>query len=464
MVVRPAVRGDRGALQLMRATDWRAPHHPTPYRALPGWWEHRAQQLIRGLRPPLPAGQELLVDEADGHLRGAVHAEILPDGDVEVRAMAVSLPVRATGVGSALLARHGFGFAEGRAQGWPTVRRCLGQDPRPTGPDDGRTAMARTARVVRLGPALLSVVALTLVLGGCAHDASAPTAPPTAADAPRTAEPVASGAPVLRVEDVGGLTTASASPARVPVVSVYADGQVVALVADPAADGPPPALPPLVQHAVGADGVARLVELALDAGVGTDTDVGRPDLADATSTLFSVVVDGESRSTEVYALREAAPPSDPAWSGGLGGGNGFDDGLTETQRAERARLLDLRAALTDLEATLGSQAAGPASPYRPAALAVLAEPLATTRDGDGGDPLPWPGPALPGATVGAVVGTTQTSCVLADGAALGPALDAAATADAKRPWSWEGARWALAFRPLLPDEAGCADVIGPGAA
>ena len=112
----------------------------------------QAQQLIRGLRPPLPAGQELLVDQADGHLRGAVHVEILPDGDVEVRAMAVSLPVRATGVGSALmsavithrrvvgrlvfadvhegngasralLARHGFGFAEGRAPGWLLATR-----------------------------------------------------------------------------------------------------------------------------------------------------------------------------------------------------------------------------------------------------------------------------------------------------------------------------------------------------
>ena len=123
-----------------------------------------------------------------------------------------------------------------------------------------------------------------------------------------------------------------------------------------------------------------------------------------------------------------------------------------------------------MEATLGRQAAGPAVPYRPSAMAVLAEPLrpgdgelgeaGMLGDGAGGNPLPWPGPALPGD----VVGTAQATCVLADGAALGPALDAAAGADVTQVWSWEGSWWALAFRPLLPDEAGCADGAGPGAA
>ena len=327
-------------------------------------------------------------------------------------------------------------------------------------------ATTRTTRAIL--PAL--GLALLLTTGGCGRDA-APASPPatpgpsTSAETPTTRPAAPSEAPVLRVEDVGGFTTASASMARVPVVSVYADGRVVTLAPDPGADGPPPALPPLVRHDVGEAGAARLVALAVDAGVGTDADVGRPNLADATSTRFSVVVDGEPRSTEVYALREAAPPSDPAWSGGLGGGNGFDDGLTDDQSAARARLLDLRAALTDVEATLGPEAAGPAAPYRPTALAVLAEPLlpdgdlgdaGVLGDGQGGAPRPWPGPALPGATVG----TTQASCVLTDGAALGPALDAAAGADATQAWSWEGARWRLAFRPLLPDESGCTDVTG----
>lgn len=316
----------------------------------------------------------------------------------------------------------------------------------------------RTARVI------LPVLGLALLLttGGCGRGA-APATPPAAPSATTSsttgdgAPAASSDAPVLRVEDVGGLTTASTSLARVPAVSVYADGRVVALVPDPAADGPPPALPPLVSRDVGEASVAALVALATDAGIGDDADVGRPALADATSTRFSVVVDGETRSTEVYALREAAPPSDPAWSNGLGGGTGFDDGLTDDQRDARATLLELRAALTDVEATLGPEAAGPATPYRPAAMAVLAEPLPPTREDDEGDPLPWPGPALRGAAVG----TAQASCVLVDGAALGPALDAAAGAEARRPWSWEGARWALAFRPLLPDETGCAAVVGP---
>jgi hypothetical protein len=38
-------------------------------------------------------------------------------------------------------------------------------------------------------------------------------------------------------------------------------------------------------------------------------------------------------------------------------------------------------------------------------------------------------------------------------------LAAAATANAATPWDSGGTRWSVAFRPLLPDESGCADLL-----
>jgi hypothetical protein len=40
-------------------------------------------------------------------------------------------------------------------------------------------------------------------------------------------------------------------------------------------------------------------------------------------------------------------------------------------------------------------------------------------------------------------------------------LDAAASATQLTPWvSGDGTRWSVLFRPLLPDESGCADLRG----
>lgn len=310
-------------------------------------------------------------------------------------------------------------------------------------------------------PALLvpaAVLAATLALTGCGRTAASIAEP-----SPTTSPPAGSGvsadtasdAPVLRVEDVGGLTTASASLARVPAVSVYADGRVIT-EAGPvvtSSTGAPPALPVPVVRDVGADGVAELVRLARDAGVGTDALLGRPGIADATTTRFTVQIDGAEATTEAYALRESVGSTEQAGASSPDAGFAPGDGLTPAQDVERRRLIGLRKALTDVAATLGD-AAGPAAPYRPSALAVLAVPLIPgTADGQ---PVPWPGPALPGEPTGA----SEATCVVAQGAALGRALVAAGDVDVTRPWSWGGSSWALTFRPLLPDERGCADLGG----
>lgn len=309
----------------------------------------------------------------------------------------------------------------------------------------------------------LLVCAAAVVLAGCGQ------ATPTAAVTPASASSDVSGptagagpdTPVLRVEEAGGFTAASASLARLPEVSVYADGRVIA-EARPAAtssDGPPPALPSLVVHDVGAEGAARLVRLARDAGVGTDALLGRPGIADATTTRFTVMIDGTEATTEAYALREVAgnteqETGEPGPDAGFAPGDGFSSDLTAAQQDARQHLVDLRDALVDVGATLGGDA-GPAGPYRPSALAVLAVPLTPGTAGEQ-QAVPWPGPTVPGEPAGA----SDATCVVAQGAALGRALAAAGDADVTELWSSGGSSWTLTFRPLLPDERGCADLGG----
>ncbi len=49
-------------------------------------------------------------------------------------------------------------------------------------------------------------------------------------------------------------------------------------------------------------------------------------------------------------------------------------------------------------------------------------------------------------------------CVVATGQEATAVLAAAAAANSATPWTSGDTRWSVAFRPLLPDESGCADL------
>jgi hypothetical protein len=137
---------------------------------------------------------------------------------------------------------------------------------------------------------------------------------------------------------------------------------------------------------------------------------------------------------EVYALFEAP----------LEGG-----GLTPDQEDARAELSDFLATLTD--------SAGPeAQAYEPAAVAAVASPWIDPGDGLQQPEVAWPGPALPGSPTG---GPVDVSCVTAAGDQAQALLAAAGAASGATPWvGADGTRWTVVFRPLLPDETGCADL------
>ncbi|MDQ7903051.1 hypothetical protein RB614_00765 [Phytohabitans sp. ZYX-F-186] len=287
-----------------------------------------------------------------------------------------------------------------------------------------------------IAPGFRAAAAASLfLLVACAQDGG-DSAPSGDTPVPRDADAVA-----LRIAYTGGFTTPGDSVARLPIVTIYGDGRAIVQGPQPAIY-PGPALPNLQVIKISSADVDKLVERATDAGVGTAGDLGRPPVADAPSTRFTVDTTGGPATTEVYALNETADTG---------------TGLTADQVAARAKLRDLVTAVSDLHGTLGV-ASGSEQPYQAVTLAAIASPYVTPEPAAGlkQPEVAWPGPALPGTSIG---NGLDTGCVTVTGADTGKVLSAADKANAATPWTSEGRKWTVIVRPLLPDEKDCADLL-----
>ncbi|MFY1636842.1 hypothetical protein ACN27F_26785 [Solwaraspora sp. WMMB335] len=245
---------------------------------------------------------------------------------------------------------------------------------------------------------------------------------------------------VLRVDHTGGFSTPAMLATRLPVISVYADGRVIT-------QGPTilvypgPAMPNLQVQTISADQVDELVKQAIEAGVGTEQDLGTPPVADATSTRFTVQTDEGIQQLEVYAL---------------GDFGGSESGLTEEQVAAREKLQSFAESLTDLSSAVGTSPED-SEPYVADAIAAVAEPWVGNDEVDESQPeVAWPGPQLPGESLSE---TIELGCVAVTGAELDELREVAVDATTATPWISDGKRWTVVLRPLLPDETGCADLV-----
>ncbi len=278
-----------------------------------------------------------------------------------------------------------------------------------------------TSRCIRAAAA----GALLLLLAACGQNATADTGPAETAPAGNQA--------VLRVDQTGGLVTPAMLSARLPMVSIYADGRVITEGAQ-LLIYPGPALPSLQVQRIPTERIDDLIGRARAAGVGSADDLGMPPIADATTTRFTVSSTLGTEVLEVYALIEAADDT---------------TGLTAAQRGARKTLRDLLTTLTNQ--------AGEMEQYVPTALAAVAAPWRLS-GGDGSAEQPevaWPGPALPGELLNPGV---ELGCVEVSGKAATELLAVATQANVETPWTSGGSRWSVTLRPLLPDESGCADL------
>ncbi|MEU0559844.1 hypothetical protein [Dactylosporangium sp. NPDC006015] len=244
---------------------------------------------------------------------------------------------------------------------------------------------------------------------------------------------------VLRVDVSGGMVPVAMTVTEVPTLSVYGDGRVV--TNGPVIEiYPGPALPNVQLQRISTADVAKLVDRAVDAGVGKQADFGMPNVADAPTTHIMVRTAAGEQVSDVPAL-------------GIG-----EDELSGSQRAARDRLKRLVEALTDLPSTLGKGAVSESAAYPAAGVAAVAVQW-TEAGGDEGlqpqAPVAWPGPALPGEPVADRPGV---HCVSATDGQSAQILAAAGKANSRTPWSSAGSNWQVTFRPLLPGESSCADL------
>ena len=237
---------------------------------------------------------------------------------------------------------------------------------------------------------------------------------------------------VLRISYGGGLAAPDRLITNVPGFSLYGDGRVIASGPVPAIY-PGPALPNLQESHVGPFDPPLLAKRALDAGVGS-ADVGQPQIADGGWTRFTVLTANGEKTTQVVEL-------------------GYDEGLTRTQQAARAKLRTLLDDLTNLPAVQRS------TPYQATEVAASAVPWTEPPDPSlpAPPPIEWVGPGLPGPSVDNGP-TPLAPCLVVTGEQASLVLGAAAKANTLTPWTSGGKQWRVGLRPLLPDEHSCADL------
>lgn len=247
---------------------------------------------------------------------------------------------------------------------------------------------------------------------------------------------------VLRVATEGGFTPVDYQLTNMPTFSLYGDGTIV--TTGPMIEiYPPPALPSLQSQTVDSAGMDAIVAAAIDAGLdsaGDLTDMGSVAIADAPDTVFTLHADGVDTTVRVYALMalQDRPPT-----------------MSKEEWEARVALNGLVEDLMDLPSWLpeGSVQGEPA-PYTAAGARVYVADYQGEQD-LAQSPVAWPlEPSLAsfglddpasGYRCGTVTGEdwTQTLAPLAEGA------------NRLTPWTSDGRRWSLRFRPLLPDERGC---------
>jgi hypothetical protein len=273
--------------------------------------------------------------------------------------------------------------------------------------------------------------------GGTGVSGSTGTASPTGSTG--TTSPTGSEELVFRIEQVGGFVAVQYNLTQIPMFSLYGDG----LVVTPGAQieiYPAPALPAVAQERLSPDAIHLLLQAAIDAGLDKDRDIRNMMVSDLPTTVFTLTIDGQTHTTQVYGL-------------------GFDlghkpDGMTEEEFQAFKDLAAFQAKATDLS-WLPDGSITDEGAYEPAALRIFSSPYQPDPQLTEA-PIAWPltpGLDLFGGSLQSTPGGMRCGTVAADETAS--ILPLAEEANQLTPWTSDGTQYGLLFRPLLPDESGC---------
>ncbi len=282
---------------------------------------------------------------------------------------------------------------------------------------------------LRTHVALVTIV----VLGVSCADADPQTSGNlTHADGPRDV--------LLRVSHEGGFVAPSYTLLAIPAFTLYGDGTTIA--PGPQTEiYPPPAIPAITRQTVDEDGIQAILQAGIDAGLEETpdlVDLGVTMIADATTTVFTFNADGVRRTVRVYALTEITERT---------------AGMSQKEFEARQKLSALVSELGSLADWLPDGSLGPVTPFNGSQARLYVSDYRASQDLPQ-QPVAWPldvplagfgHPATDGSRCGVVQGTDWSSEVAPE----------ASHANQLTPWVSDGRRFAIAFRPLLPDETGC---------
>jgi hypothetical protein len=202
-----------------------------------------------------------------------------------------------------------------------------------------------------------------------------------------------------------------------PIVSVYGDGRVI--THEPSDD----ALPKVFQRTISEDAVRVLAQRAIDAGVGWRSQ--NEAMGGYESTRFTVLTDQGPRHSLLNQHFEQDTPRDDRW------------------------MEELLRQLKDLPSILAGFTVGDLEPYQVRAYFIVYRAWGD-RDYSRAPERAWPGPAFPARRPGELL-----SCMTVVGDHHRAVVAGAAVAKRATPWVWDGRRYAVWFRPLLPGESSC---------
>ncbi len=300
---------------------------------------------------------------------------------------------------------------------------------------------------------VLLCTGLVLALAACGSTAGTPSpsvVPPSTgpvASPDPSISPDPSMAPgtalLLEVTAEGGFINPAATIAAPPQLVVDTDGRIFTPASPP--DGAvTPLVPGIVVRDVGSPGAAQILDAIRAAGLDRE-ESGGGIIADAGSTVFTVVIDGHT-----IVSRFAPVGGQPGLPGGTGGpvaSGGVEPG---------ASAFALLARLTDPSVTWG--AASPTqSAYSPAGYRIFEAPAASGDTGSGGASAVWPLPTglatfgVPAVPDFGIDGLRSGVVIGAEAATLAPVLAGAAAGTS---FGSGGREYTLWVRPLFPDELG----------
>jgi hypothetical protein len=290
---------------------------------------------------------------------------------------------------------------------------------------------------MRSGRAIaLMVPVLAVVMGACARATTGGTG------SGGIQHPTDPSHLILKVDVGGGFVSPQVTLRRAPAFALYGDGRVIT-------EGPQieiypgPALPNLQVTRLTEVGIQAILEAAHDAGLtGPDRQFTTMTIADAPTTTFTLVADGQRHVTSVYALGEVTDAT---------------QGIPSDEFEARTQLSAFYAKLTDLRSWLPQGSVGDDTPYSfdELRIFVLGE-SANPEPGLEQVPVDWPLAAQPLATFGQPMGSGFNGrCGSVAGADLTTLRPLVMKSNELTPWQSAGQSFTLVFQPLLPDESGC---------